>query len=180
MLEKILEKAKRTYDPKQRLIALSFEGIFFLGILPILLKYVSHRIDAWLHIPPFDAQGFLFLLGSLFIISGFAFALWSIYVQFTIGKGTPVPMMATQKLIITKPYNYCRNPMALGTIVLYLGMAICFGSFSAIALVFIGSAFLLTYIKLFEEKEMIARFGESYLIYKEHTPFIIPRFRRRK
>jgi protein-S-isoprenylcysteine O-methyltransferase Ste14 len=36
---------------------------------------------------------------------------------------------------------------------------------------------LLTYIKLAEEKEMIARFGEEYLAYRRRVPFIIPRLR---
>ncbi len=84
--------------------------------------------------------------------------------------------MATQTLIVQRPYSYCRNPMALGTILLYLGVAVTIGSISAVGLVLIGAAALLAYIKAVEEKEMVLRFGNSYLEYKKQTPFLIPRF----
>ncbi len=82
-----------------------------------------------------------------------------------------MPLMATQKLIVQPPYSYCRNPMALGAIVMYLGAAILFGSIGAVALVMLGTALLLTYIKRVEEKEMEIRFGQQYLEYKQRTPF---------
>jgi protein-S-isoprenylcysteine O-methyltransferase Ste14 len=88
--------------------------------------------------------------------------------------------MATQQLIIQKPYNYCRNPMALGAIAVYLGVAILIGSISAIVLVLTFTVLLLVYIKFLEEKEMELRFGEAYREYRKQTPFIIPRFRKRK
>ncbi len=114
------------------------------------------------------------------MVVGFLFACWAIYVQFTIGRRTPAPVMATQELIIQKPYNYCRNPMALGTIVLYLGTAVLIGSISAVALVIIGAILLLLYIKFLEEKEMELRFGKAYQEYRQQTPFVIPRLWQRK
>jgi len=87
--------------------------------------------------------------------------------------------MATQQLIIQKPYSYCRNPMALGAIVAYLGIAILIGSISAAVFVVSFAVLLLIYIKLLEEKEMELRFGEAYQEYRKITPFIIPRLWRK-
>jgi protein-S-isoprenylcysteine O-methyltransferase Ste14 len=112
------------------------------------------------------------------ILAGWLFAIWSIYAQFTLGRGTPVPLMATQKLVVQPPYTWCRNPMALGAIVMYTGVAVLFGSMGAFTLVLLGAACLLVYIKLLEEKEMLLRFGQEYLDYKRRTPFLIPRFGR--
>jgi protein-S-isoprenylcysteine O-methyltransferase Ste14 len=53
------------------------------------------------------------------------------------------------------------------------------GSPGAALLVLLGAAALLTYIKVVEEREMVARFGEEYLAYRRSVPFIIPRLRRR-
>lgn len=92
-----------------------------------------------------------------------------------IGKGTPIPLMATQKLVITGPYTYCRNPMTLGTAFFYLGVAIWIGSLSAFGLGLIYPVGILIYIKLIEEKELEERFGSEYLEYKRKTPFLIPR-----
>jgi protein-S-isoprenylcysteine O-methyltransferase Ste14 len=124
-------------------------------------------------------EPFNLIFGVVFILLGWLFAIWSIYAQFTVGRGTPVPLMATQKLVIQPPYSYCRNPMALGAIVLYLGVAIRIGSLGALILVLLGAIALLTYIKRIEEKEMEIRFGQDYLDYKDRTPFLIPRFTRK-
>ena len=118
------------------------------------------------------------MLGLPVLFSGWLFAIWSIYVQFTIGRGTPIPVMATQELIIQPPYAYTRNPMALGAIVMYTGVCILVGSIGSLLLVVIGAAALLTYIYRFEEQEMVLRFGDAYLAYRQQTPFIIPRFRQ--
>jgi protein-S-isoprenylcysteine O-methyltransferase Ste14 len=95
-------------------------------------------------------------------------------VQFSLGKGTPIPLMATQNLIVKRPYTYCRNPMTLGTAIFYLGVAIWLGSISAIGLGLIYPVGILIYIKLIEERELEERFGFEYLEYKMKTPFLIP------
>jgi protein-S-isoprenylcysteine O-methyltransferase Ste14 len=69
--------------------------------------------------------------------------------------------------------------MALGAIVLYSGVSVVAGSPGAALLVVVGAAALLTYIKVLEEQEMVARFGEEYLACRRRVPFIIPRPRRR-
>jgi protein-S-isoprenylcysteine O-methyltransferase Ste14 len=180
MRDRLLKQANREYGPTPRLALLAAAGVLFVIILPLAILRLGGRLNrglgwpALLH-PPVNA-----ILGGLMILAGWPFALWSIYVQFTLGRGTPVPAMATQELIVRPPYAYCRNPMALGTIVAYLGLSVIAGSPGAALLVALGAAALLTYIRLAEEKEMVARFGEAYLAYRRRVPFIIPRLRRRK
>lgn len=177
-MEKLLEHAKKEYSAKKRFTALSFEAIFFLIILPFLLVWLGGDVDRWLRLPGLNTGVFNLLMGVPVILAGWLFAIWSIYVQFTIGRGTPIPVMATQELIIQPPYSYTRNPMALGAILMYTGVSILVGSMGAFLLVLFGAAALLTYIHTFEEKEMVLRFGEPYLEYRRQTPFFIPRFRR--
>lgn len=180
MKEKFLRQAKREYSPGQRIIALMIEGMFFLGLLPGALVYFSLLLDHQFGSPPLAFGVINIVLGCGFVVAGILFAWWAGYIQFTIGRGTPVPVMATQQLIIQKPYHYCRNPMALGAIAVYLGVAILIGSISAVVLVLAFTVLLLVYIKFVEEKEMELRFGEAYREYRKQTPFIIPRFRKRK
>lgn len=180
MKDKFLQQTKHEYSPRQRLAALLIEAIFFLVALPLLLATLSSVLDSWLHLPRFVSWPMTPILGWLFVLSGWLLAIWTIYVQFTIGRGTPVPLMATQKLVVQPPYTLCRNPMALGAIVLYLGVSILLGSLSAVLLVLVGGLCLLIYIKRAEEKELEARFGEEYVQYRQRTPFLIPRFRNRR
>ncbi len=179
MKNRLFDQAKREYSERNRIIALLFEAVVFLFILPAALIYAGRGLDGWFHWPQIRLGPINLIIGWLFILSGWLFAVWSIYVQFTIGRGTPVPLMATQKLIIQPPYSYCRNPMALGAIVMYLGVAIWAGSIGAVVLVLFGATVLLIYIKLLEEKEMQIRFGQEYLDYKRSTPFFIPRLGKR-
>jgi protein-S-isoprenylcysteine O-methyltransferase Ste14 len=69
--------------------------------------------------------------------------------------------------------------MALGAIVMYMGVAVLFGSIGALMLVLLGAGGLLAYIKHVEEKEMEIRFGQEYMQYKRRTPFLVPRSGRR-
>jgi protein-S-isoprenylcysteine O-methyltransferase Ste14 len=154
-------------------------GILFLLILPFLLIRYSARIDAWLHLPSFYLGVLNIIVGLLLIVGGIYLAFWYIQVQITIGRGTPVPVMPTHKLIVQPPFTYCRNPMTLGTIIAYSGIGVWIGSYSALAIVWAFGFLLLMYIKFIEEKELETRFGAEYVEYKQHTPFILPRLRRR-
>ena len=179
MEEKSLKRVEHEYSSGQRLAALLVEAIFFLVVFPPALIILASSLDRWLHLPRFLHGSLGAALGGLLVVAGFLFAVWSVYMQFTVGRGTPAPVMPTQRLVVQGPYGYCRNPMALGTIVLYLGVAILIGSPSAVGLVALGAAMLLTYIRLVEEREMEARFGQEYREYRRRTPFLIPRFRER-
>ena len=178
-MKNYLKWAKREYSSKQWFIVLVPAGVVLLGIIPYLIVNWSNKIDQQLHLPRFTAGAINPIVGLILILGGFALGLWSIEAQMTIGRGTPVPMMPTQKLVVRKPFTYCRNPMTLGTILMYMGMCVWIGSISAVAIVLILMSLLLSYIKLFEEKELKARFGAEYLEYKRNTPFILPRFRPR-
>jgi protein-S-isoprenylcysteine O-methyltransferase Ste14 len=176
--DRFLAQAKREYSLRQRVAALLVEAIFFMALFPLALLLLGGLLDRWLGWPKLMQQPVNAILGWLLIVAGWLFAMWSIYIQFTLGRGTPVPLMATQKLIVQPPYAHCRNPMALGAIVLYLGVTVTAGSPAAGLLWLLGSVALLTYIRLVEEQEMVARFGEEYLAYRRRVPFIIPKLRR--
>jgi len=166
--------AEREFGIGERVIATLLAGVVFILLIPFVIFKGSAAIDRWLHISRFDFGLINLVVGGAMVLIGWLFAMWSIVDQLTRGRGTPLPVMATQTLLITGPFAYCRNPMGFGTIVLYYGLAIWTGSWSAIALVTSFAAVLIAYLKCIEEKELEARFGQSYMEYKETTPFIIP------
>ena len=166
--------AEHAYSKKQRMIAVIFGGVIFWLVIPFLISVVSSCIDQRFHLPKFYYGLINPVIGLLFIVVGWLFANWTVKAQFSLGKGTPIPLMATQKLVVKGPYTYCRNPMTLGTAIFYLGIAIWIGSFSAVGLGLVYPVGILVYIKLIEEKELEERFGFEYLEYKMKTPFLIP------
>ena len=108
-------------------------------------------------------------------VAGFSLGFWSVLTQLDRGRGTPLPVMPTQELLTDGPFRYCRNPMTLGAILAYLGIAITARTPAGIALVLSFAASLLVYLKRLEEGELAERFGDAYLAYKRETPFIVPR-----
>jgi protein-S-isoprenylcysteine O-methyltransferase Ste14 len=168
--------AERKYSKKQRLIAIIFGGMIFWVFIPAFIIIGSFFADRWLHLPKFIYGLINPVIALFFIIAGWLLANWTVRVQYTLGRGTPIPLMATQKLVIKGPYTYCRNPMTLGTTLFFLGVAIWRGSLSAVGLALIYTVGILIYIKLIEERELEERFGSDYLEYKRKTQFLIPRF----
>jgi len=179
-MKRYQEWAKRGSTLRQRFITLGFAGVLFLLVLPVALIQSGAALDQRLHLPALKAGAANPVIGLILMIGGFLLAWWTMYVQMTIGEGTPVPVMPTQRLIVKAPFTYCRNPMTLGTWAAYTGMGAWAGSISAVGIVLIFISLLLLYIKFVEEKELEARFGAEYLAYKQSTPFILPRLRPRK
>jgi protein-S-isoprenylcysteine O-methyltransferase Ste14 len=169
--------SEREYSKPQRLTAIIFGGIFFWIIIPFFMVVGSAFLDEWLFLPRFFHRWVSTIIALVFMVAGWLFANWTVKVQFSLGRGTPIPLMATQKLVVRRPYTYCRNPMTVGTTVFYLGVTIWIGSLSALGLALVYPVGILIYIKLVEEKELEQRFGLEYLEYKRRTPFLIPRFR---
>jgi protein-S-isoprenylcysteine O-methyltransferase Ste14 len=172
--------AEKEHSPGARLIALVPAGVLFLFVLPYVLLVISPSLDTRLGLGRFSPSPVSLIIGGVLLALGLAFALWSIFIQFTHGRGTPLPIMPTQRLIVTGPFQYCRNPMTLGTILAYLGLSIAAATIVGMAMVVALASLLLIYLKRVEEKELAERFGENYQVYRRDVPFIIPRIPRRR
>ena len=172
--------ARREHAETTRIVTLAIlAGPVFLGLLPFLVAGVGPRLDRRLGLPRprFGYVGSI--LGGILAVLGFSLGFWSVDTQLTRGRGTPLPVMPTQELLTEGPFRYCRNPMTLGAILAYLGIAVAARTVAGTALVLSLAATLLVYLKRLEEGELAERFGEAYLAYRRETPFIIPRRPRR-
>lgn len=178
MNERLLKQTRREYAPWQRFLMLAMLAPLFIVLIPAALIAGSRRLDRALHLPRVPGGRPIQALGDLMAVAGWLLGVWSVKAQFDLGRGTPVPLMATQRLVVEPPFTYTRNPMALGAIVMYLGVAVARRSLAGIGLVLAAAAALLTYIKRVEEPEMLARFGDEYAAYRERTPFLLPHLMR--
>jgi len=150
-------------------------GPVFLGLLPFLVAGVGPRLDRRLGLRPLRIGRVNGIVGGLLALLGFSLGFWSVITQLDRGRGTPLPVMPTQELLTEGPFRYCRNPMTLGTILAYLGVAIAARTVAGAMLVVSLGASLLVYLKRFEEEELAERFGAAYADYRREVPFIIPR-----
>ena len=126
--------ASKEYPVVIRILATLTAGSIFAFFIPLFLFIDALKLDQYLTLPNFDFGILNSALGIAAIATGFFFAFWSIIVQLNTGRGTPIPTMATQTLLIRGPFNYSRNPMSFGTILAYVGITIFIGSWSALFL----------------------------------------------
>jgi protein-S-isoprenylcysteine O-methyltransferase Ste14 len=171
--------AQKEHSLRAKILALIPAGIILLLLLPYWLLVICPSLDRMPGLAPPFPSPVTIIVGAVLLATGFPVGLWSVYVELTRGDGTPLPMMPTQRLLISGPFRYCRNPMALGTILAYMGLAIARATPSGILSVIILGGLLLIYNKRIEERELAERFGEPYLRYKREVPFIIPRLSKR-
>jgi len=172
--------AQRKHGTGTQIVALLPAGVILLILFPFVIVKVGPSLDLKLGLPRLDIGVVNYILGGLLVVVGLFFGLWSVYEQLTRGRGTPLPMLPTQELLIRGPFRYCRNPMTLGTILAYLGIGVIARTISGIGFVLCFATILVLYIKLLEEKELAERFGEAYLLYKREVPFMLPRLPKRQ
>jgi protein-S-isoprenylcysteine O-methyltransferase Ste14 len=166
--------AQKEHPEAVRIAATLLAGVIFLILIPYFIIVVCPDWDRRLGLPGLNFGALSDILGGLMMVAGFSFGIWSVLTQLTRGRGTPLPMLPTQELLTGGPYRYCRNPMTLGAILAYLGLAIFAGTVVGIGFVLCFAALLIRYLKRLEEKELVERFGDAYLQYRQEVPFIIP------
>jgi protein-S-isoprenylcysteine O-methyltransferase Ste14 len=172
--------ASREYPLSTRILACLLAGILFVFLVPLALIKPIPKLDAILLLPEVNFGDINIILGLIFMLIGSFYAQWSVVSQMALADGTPLPLLPTQKLLVSGPFSQCRNPMTFGTLMLYLGIAILVGSMSSIIVVVLFVLLLVAYIKNIEEKELALRFGQAYLDYKAKTPFFFPRIISKK
>ena len=110
-----------------------------------------------------------------FIIMGAALYLACLWVFAIVGRGTPGPWDAPRKFVAVGPYRWVRNPIYIAALLVVVGEAWLFLSFSL--LVYAGTMALLLHLFVitYEEPTLRRRFGETYSGYLTAVPRWIPR-----
>ena len=142
--------------------------------IPFLIFLFSRNSYSY-YLVGFD--NFLFYVSMFFLAFGLLLSIWSVRTFYIKGgEGTPGPWRPISNLIISGPYRYVRNPMILGVVNLLLFESALFTSISFLlwaTVFFIGN---IIYFKIFEERELIKRFGTDYENYKNEVPMLFPKF----
>ena len=172
--------AQREHSAARRIAITLLAGVVFVALLPFLVAAIGPRVDRRLGLPSLRIGRVNRVVGGLLTVLGFSLGFWSVIAQLTRGRGTPLPVLPAQELLTEGPFRYCRNPMTLGAILAYLGIAVGVGTIAGTLLVLCLAALLVVYLKRLEEGELAERFGEAYSAYRREVPFIIPRLPQRR
>jgi len=91
------------------------------------------------------------------------------------GKGTPLPTANAPNLVVTGPYRFVRNPMALAGILQGLCTGWFLGSYAVLVYALLGAVVWHVLVRPAEERELAQRFGDEYTQYKSKVPLWIVR-----
>lgn len=131
-------------------------------VLAFLLQYVFPL--TWPGLDDRPAQ----IVGIAIGLGGFLLIVWA---AFTLAreKTTVMPHQASEKLVISGPYKYRRNPIYVADVMILLGLAELSKNIWLVAAA-IAFVPLVTWLAILpEERHLEARFGDDYRDYKQRT-----------
>jgi protein-S-isoprenylcysteine O-methyltransferase Ste14 len=113
--------------------------------------------------------------GTAFIVSGELLRLWAVH---HIGAISRTRSDRLGPLIASGPFAWCRNPLYVGNVALWVGFALLSRLvwLAPIAAALLGAEYRA--IVRWEEHLLECRFGESYRAYAAEVPRWLPRFVR--
>ena len=106
---------------------------------------------------------------------GVALYLWCLWYFATLGRGTPSPWDAPQRVVDVGPYGWVRNPMYLAVFLVVTSETLLFLSLSLLIYLAILALVVELFVVGYEEPTMTERFGDAYSAYRRRVPRWIPR-----
>jgi protein-S-isoprenylcysteine O-methyltransferase Ste14 len=148
-----------------------------LVVVSTIFALISVGVTFLLSLPWFflESENWIAIVGLILLLVGFPMiylTLRTLSVHRALGEEIYKEKTQSQ-LITTGIYAYTRNPLYLSSTILFIGWSLLtrFTPFIFITLLFM---ILFVQVAIWEEKELIDRFGEEYIEYKKRVPFIIP------
>ena len=140
------------------------------GLVLILMPwYITHfRIASGTPATRAVLAGFMILVGLIPLMESI--------VRFVVaGRGTLMPAVPTEHLVVGGLYRYVRNPMYVGVVTALLGETLLMGSRHM--LVYTATVWLIMhlFVCLYEEPKLLGTFGEEYADFRKNVPRWIPR-----
>ncbi len=147
----------------------------FLWLLPQAIVW----LEGHLQVGGFEFGGQT-LVGAGVFVAASCGGVASGYVLATHGAGTPLPVDATNRLVVLGPYRYVRNPMAVFGLAQGAGVGIWLGSFSVLAYVAAGIVVWDRVARPAEERFLSQQFGAAYANYRADVRCWLPRWRAKR
>lgn len=118
-------------------------------------------------------------LAAIPSVLGFAVALRCIWDFGWTGRGTPVPVVPPQRLVVVGIYRYLRNPMYLGFAAEWIGLWIIFGRANPVIIASVAAVALAValFVMFYEEPTLRRKFGAGYEEYCRNVRRWWPRMR---
>jgi protein-S-isoprenylcysteine O-methyltransferase Ste14 len=162
------------------IVLLLLKNLLFTVLVPgTVAVYIPLRIAASRSEPLRPEWGVWQTAALLPLSIGTAIYFWCLWDFALRGRGTPAPIDAPRHLVVRGLYEYVRNPMYIGVLLVIAGWAMFFQSLRVF--VYAGAVGLIfhLFVVLMEEPILRGKFGEAYRIYCKQVGRWVPRVGRR-
>ncbi|OYP34156.1 methyltransferase family protein [Rhodopirellula sp. MGV] len=163
-----------TMSHRQALIATCFQILIFWGTFLWVLPMAIVELQAELEWPRFSHSYQTSLSAVLFVLAS-CLGIWCGWSMVSRGGGTPLPTASAPELVVSGPYRYVRNPMAVAGILQGCAMGWLLGSLPVIAYSLIGVFVWHVFVRPAEEDDLAERFGDQYTRYRDQVGVWVPR-----
>jgi protein-S-isoprenylcysteine O-methyltransferase Ste14 len=164
---------ERSHLTARNLMHLCFHSALLLGIWPLLItRFLGGNWHAWAERSSAANKFYL-----QFLIFPCVFLITAMQEFHAAGLGTPMPQDAPPRLVTSGIYSYVANPMQIGK----FGVLCIWGLFWEnpwiVAAAFLGLVYSLTIARWNEDRDMAARFGAEWSLYRRNVRRWLPRWR---
>jgi protein-S-isoprenylcysteine O-methyltransferase Ste14 len=153
-------------------------AVFFVLAPGVVAGLVPWLISGWnVHWPRSAFSIAVMALGGALVAVAVVVVIRN-FVRFVVdGRGTPSPVLQTERLVVGGDYRFVRNPMYLGVISAILGQAMIFGSLALLVYALAVWAMMASFVRWYEEPLLLNRYGEEYERYQRGVRAWVPRLR---
>jgi protein-S-isoprenylcysteine O-methyltransferase Ste14 len=142
------------------------------AILLVLVPWFVTHFQVPAHLPPWHSWA-----GGLLIALGLIPAFESIVRFIVVGRGSLVPAVPTEHLVVSGLYRFVRNPMYVGVLTAIAGEALLFWRAGLVIELIAAWVSFHLFVRFYEEPKLTRTFGAEYKRYREHVPRWVPRLR---
>ncbi len=141
----------------------------FLWLLPAVVAACGRALD----VPPLGLGPGHPLAIALFVAAsalGLTCGIW----MAVRGKGTPLPLCAAREFVVSGPYRWVRNPMAIAGITQGIAVGLWRDDVLVVHYALAGALLWHFVARPPEERDLEARFGESFVAYRNRVGIWLP------
>ena len=147
-----------------------FWGLFLFVIPPLIA-----RIDPMTPVAAATTFGPVRIVALALFVAASSLGLASALAMVRRGQGTPLPIDGARYLVVSGPYAWVRNPMAVAGLSQGSAVALWLGSPLVLVYVLAGGLAWHRLVRPMEEAYLAATFGDAYRSYRARVPLWVPR-----
>jgi protein-S-isoprenylcysteine O-methyltransferase Ste14 len=149
---------------------------FFVIAPGVVVGLIPWLITRWQFQSPVSGWGTARVVGAVLVAAGLMPPI-SAFTEFVKAGGTPMPIVPTQRLVVSGFNRYVRNPMYVGLVLTIIGETLLFGNLWLLIYAAVAWAIPAAFVRWYEEPTLARTYGVEYEQYRRSVPAWFPRLR---